>query len=253
MDTQKGTKIKQIIRQQPYGAATTASCLLTLGATREGIRALEKGGWLRRIGVGAYALLDQTVSLDGGLYALQNDRWPHIHEGGFSALAGKHGKTHNLVAGRPVQLFSVRGQKPPGWFLTAFSGQFTLHSSGLLPPDGGLVEHDCGTFRLRVSGQERAMLEMLYLAPRIHTFAECFQMMELLVTLKPEVVQSLLEACSSIKTKRLFLYMADLAGHAWVKRLRPGRFDLGSGIRELEKGGTLVPEYGLVLRDVRSI
>ena len=30
-----------------------------------------------------------------------------------------------------------------------------------------------------------------------------------LVTLRPEVVQGLLEACRSIKVKRLFLYMTD--------------------------------------------
>jgi hypothetical protein len=40
---------------------------------------------------------------------------------------------------------------------------------------------------------------------------------EMICTVKPQFVQSLLEQCRSVKVKRLFLYLAEKAGHDWVK------------------------------------
>jgi len=77
--------------------------------------------------------------------------------------------------------------------------------------------------------------------------------MELLGTVKPAVVQSLLECCASIKVKRLFLYMAERAGLAWVKRLDLASIDLGSGDREITKGGQYDKKYRIVVGNVEEI
>jgi len=71
--------------------------------------------------------------------------------------------------------------------------------------------------------------------------------MEGLTTLRPKLLQPLLEKCSSVKVKRLFLYMAEKAGHDWLKDLDISKFDLGSGDRALTKGGVYVSRYGLTL------
>ena len=71
--------------------------------------------------------------------------------------------------------------------------------------------------------------------------------MEGLATLRPGSVQELLESCKSIKTKRLFLYFAQRAGHSWFKHIDTSRIELGNGNRSLVKGGVLVPKYKLVL------
>jgi len=57
----------------------------------------------------------------------------------------------------------------------------------------------------------------------------------------------LLEGCSSIKVKRLFLYCAREAGHSWYLALDRSRVDLGAGKRELVKGGTLDKEFLLTV------
>jgi len=94
---------------------------------------------------------------------------------------------------------------------------------------------------------------MLYLTPSIHTLQETYQVMELLGTVKPAVMQSLLECCASIKVKRLFLYMAERAGLVWVKRLDLTTIDLGRGDREITKGGQYDKKYRIVIGNVEAI
>ena len=62
-------------------------------------------------------------------------------------------------------------------------------------------------FSVRIAATERAAMEMLHLVPKEVGFDESLLIMENLVTLRPDVVQSLLMACRSVKVKRLFLYM----------------------------------------------
>jgi hypothetical protein len=109
--------------------------------------------------------------------------------------------------------------------------------TSFLPSDLGFTDYDAANFKVKIPVVERAILEMLYLTPSVHTLQETYQVMELLGTAKPAVMQNLLEACSSIKVKRLFLYMAERAGLAWFKRRDLSKIDLGRGDREITKGG----------------
>jgi len=60
-------------------------------------------------------------------------------------------------------------------------------------------------------------------------------------------MQMLLESCSSVKAKRLFLYYAREASHSWYPALDRSRIDLGAGKRELVKGGKLDKEFLLTV------
>ena len=98
-----------------------------------------------------------------------------------------------------------------------------------------------------VSSPARAMLECLYLAPEKQELLECFELMEGLNNLRPKVVQELLEQCTSVKVKRLFLYLADKAGHEWLQYLDLQKIDLGSGKRSLVKNGVYVAKYQITV------
>ena len=71
--------------------------------------------------------------------------------------------------------------------------------------------------------------------------------MEGLNNLRPNQVQKLLEDCSSIKVKRLFLYLAEKANHNWVKHLNTERIDLGSGKRSIVKNGVYDSKYKITV------
>lgn len=57
------------------------------------------------------------------------------------------------------------------------------------------------------------------------------------------MVQSLLEACASVKMNRLFLHLAEKHAHPWFKQLDLTKVSLGSGKRVLFTGGRLDPKY----------
>lgn len=87
------------------------------------------------------------------------------------------------------------------------------------------------------------MMECLYLTPKRLDMVECYQVMEGLVNLRPKVVQQLLESCTSVKAKRLFLYMAEKAGHQWLQFVDQTNIHLGAGDRSLVDNGVYVAKH----------
>lgn len=78
-------------------------------------------------------------------------------------------------------------------------------------------------------------------------FESAQALMEALPTLRPKVVQSLLESCTSVKVKRLCLYLGDHLALPWRKRLDDSRIDLGTGKRQIVPGGRLDVRYGITV------
>jgi hypothetical protein len=50
-------------------------------------------------------------------------------------------------------------------------------------------------------------------------------------------MQELLEQCTSVKVKRLFLYMANKAQHQWLTFVDQKKIDVGKGDRTIVKRG----------------
>lgn len=253
MATRKDANIKNLLRDHPQNTLITTRKMSKLGISRDLQRYYVKSGWLEPVGRGAYTVLGTNVGLEGALYTLQTELGLGVHQGGYSVLNEKYGKTHNVPYDTKAQLFARRGDHPPAWFTAKYGAEYDLFFTSFLSDDIGLVDYDTGLFMLHIPCPERAMMEMLYLTPKVHTVQESYQVMELLTTLKPVIVQALLEQCTSVKVKRLFLYMAELADHSWLKRIDVSRINLGSGDREIEKGGRLNKKYRIVVSNPRAI
>jgi len=67
--------------------------------------------------------------------------------------------------------------------------------------------------------------------------------MENLVSLRPDMVQSLLIMCRSVKVKRLFMYMAEKQVHSWASDLDPSKTDIGRGKRVIVPNGKYDRKY----------
>lgn len=76
---------------------------------------------------------------------------------------------------------------------------------------------------------------------------ESFKLIGGINNARPDQVQKLLEKCRSVKVKRLFLYMAEKAGHSWFSYLKSDRIDLGSGKRSIVKGGIFNNQYKITV------
>lgn len=86
-------------------------------------------------------------------------------------------------------------------------------------------------------------MECLQLSPTHYLLMDLYYLMEMLTTLRPVLLQELLENCTSLKVKRLFLYMAEKSGNQWFSALDLSRIPIGKGKRSLVENGVFVPQY----------
>ena len=175
--------------------------------------------------------------------------------GGRTALE-QLGYAHYLSASvREVHLYGAK--RPPTWLDSLpLEVAFCWHNSlRLFPGDAGvqvqpapvMVSAAGMTLPIQYSSKERAVLELLDELPEHESFHQADALMEGMSDLSPKRLQTLLEACASVKVKRLFLFFADRHAHAWRARLDVSRVDLGAGKRVLAKGGKLDTRYNITV------
>lgn len=256
MNSESGTKINQLLRKWPAGTVATLPWLTRMGIYQQLVHRYEKGAWLSRIGQGAYVRYGEKVDWKGALYALQEQLGLNVHVGGKTALQ-LQGYAHFLPLGEgaAVSLFGSPATRLPTWFRNqGWKPAIRYTATGLFSDEEplGLTQHSAGAFSIRISTPERAMMEVLHLVPTEETYDEAKLLMEGLTTLRPALVHSLLEQCNSFKVKRLFLVLAEICGHRWMRRIRSSKLDLGKGKRTVSPGGRFYPEYAISVPEERS-
>ena len=133
--------------------------------------------------------------------------------------------------------------KVPDWMIKTDSEYELKFFSTKIFPRPQLTTFNKGDSKILTSVPEQAFLECLLLAPNQYAYIDLFYVMEQLTTFRSEVVQQLLENTDNIKIKRLFLYMAQKAGHDWFDRLDRSKIELGTGKQKLADNGVYLPEY----------
>lgn len=248
MSTERGHKINQLLSSQPSGIVLASSWLGEQGYSLDLQKQYKKSKWFDSIGTGALIRHGDQVDYLGGIYALQTQLGLSVHPAAKTALS-MQGKAHYLeLATKSVQLFGGKEDNLPLWFKKRDWGvSVDCKLTSFLPPDFGLVDVEHKSFKVKVSSPARAVMECLYLAPKSQPLMEVYELMEGLNNLRPATVQTLLEACTSVKVKRLFLYLADRAGHEWLNYLKLDKVDLGSGKRAIVTDGVYVPKYQITV------
>ncbi len=247
MDSRKSMKINLLLQIWPRGTVALHSWLTEHGISRKLTESYRKGAWVDAIGRGAFVRRGDTVDWPGAVFALQSYAKKKIHPSGRTALE-LHGHAHFLQLGnKPVlHLTGAIGERLPRWFLDHnWDVALRFATSHLFEKElpSSWSTKSFGEFSLRISSLERAILELLDGVPKETSFEEARHMMEGLAALRPSVLQPLLEACLSIKTKRLFLFLADEAGHPWRAKIAEARINLGKGKRMVVRGGRLDSRY----------
>jgi len=248
MSLENEYKINKLLKDWPQGTVYLTSWLVDQGYSHQLLNRYKNSNWIESVGSGAMKRSGDTLSVEGALYALQKQRGSSIHLGGKTALS-MLGRAHYLAfSANRITLFGNAKEKLPLWFINYKWGvEIDYYSTSFLPDQLGFLTHELQNFNIQISGAARAMMESLYLAPQKQDLIECYELMEGLNNLRPDVVQQLLEECSSVKVKRLFLYMAEKAQHPWMNYLEVQKIDLGKGNRSLVENGVFVSKYRITV------
>ncbi|WP_315548774.1 type IV toxin-antitoxin system AbiEi family antitoxin domain-containing protein [Prevotella koreensis] len=243
------TKIQQIIGAVPHDSVLFGSWLSSQGLDARGQYSYMKSGWLDRISKGVYKIHGSTPTLMATVSSYNMQLGKSCIVGAYTALEFR-GYSHYLSMGKPLAyLFTDKTNKLPSWLLkeewdmtikymtTSFLGNELL----------GVETMTNNQHELLVSSPERAILECLNLPDASYSLLDIYYIMESMTTLRPKLVQTLLESCTSQKVKRLFLYMAEKAGHSWFMALKPDNINLGTSRFMVTPTGKFINKYNMTI------
>jgi len=244
MNTRNRSKLKNLLAHHRPGTVALPKWLERMGISRDLQKVYRRNGWLASLGTGAFVKPDDDVSWRGALFTIQKQAGLLVHVGALSSLS-LQGLSHFIrFSDEKIFLFSPRGVMLPRWFLEHKWSHSLLHiKTTLFPENMALTEYQTTGFSIMVSSPERAIMECLYLTPKKMDIMECYHLMEGLSNLRPKVVQELLEKCTSVKVKRLFLFMATKTKHQWLNYVDQSKIDLGKGDRSITPGGVFNAKF----------
>lgn len=247
MNLLQDNKLNRLMLQVPEGLPVTAAWLKKqIGVSRQSVQGYVKNGWLANPCRGVYVRNPSKMTWLSALLAVQWVESRSCYPSGRSAL-GLLGFGQYLPMGEGSEQSLSGPDTPPVW-LDRLDVEVSFRYAGktlFSEENAGLTDLPVAGFdrRLRLSSASRAFLEVLAGVKNEDDFRSAYELFEGMTALNPTQVQALLVECGHIKAKRLFLLMLDQAGHAWGRHLNRAAVDLGSGKREVVKGGKLNRSY----------
>lgn len=248
MNRQSEHKLNHLLKTWPKGTVAVSSWLKKQGVYRQLSDTYQKSFWIEPIGHGAFKHSEDNVDWTGGLFALQEQSGLNVHVGGRSAME-LLGAMHFVPMGEkyPIYLFGLK-RFLPVWFREHQWKQpvnYIYTNAFPYKEKIGLTKKDMGSFSITLSSSELSIMEVLYLVDKNESYEHAALLMEGLKTLRPSVVQELLEKTSSIKVKRLFMHLAEKFDHSWLKHINVSKINFGKGKRMIGKGGSFDSKYNI--------
>ena len=242
-------KIKQIIDAVPAGSILFGSWLTAQGLDAKAQYDYLQNGWLERISKGVYKIAGSQPTIYAAVSSYNTQLGRECLIGAYSALELR-GYSHYVPMGKPkAYLFAGDKSPMPKWMKDTQWDATVCYTATSFLREGrlGIETMSVDGFDLPVSSPERAILECLYFPAAKSSLLDIYYIMEGLTTLRPKLLQQLLENCHSVKVKRLFLYMAEKAAHPWFNALDTGKIDIGSGRRMISATGKYISKYNMTV------
>ena len=241
MHEKKYSKIIHLLNELPHCAVITSRWLSQQGYSSQLVKHYSDAGWLKKIANGVYVRLGDPLIFSGALAALQNQLLIPIHLGGLSAI-NRHKSSSNYY------LFNTtkKSIKLPLWFSRGFP-EMHLVSKQIFDDTIGIEYQNFNGFQLAVARPERAIMEILAGVTDNATFFQAHKLMQHFANFDEQLVIPLLQACLSIKVKRLFLYFSEQSQLPYRQRLDTSHIHLGQGMRIIGEGGRYIAKYQLLI------
>ncbi len=245
MATSDANKLKVLTEHLTPGAPLTSNDLGKLGISADLATHYVKAGWLTRLTRGVYAKPGDELSVRPSLFALQRTH-ADLYVGGKTALDWYGYRQY--IAHRPIlHLYSWSTiPRLPSWFTKRFTVAYHRKRLFHETPKHLLF---VGPFENRihepnVAEPERAALEVLSEVGVRQLLQEARELLESTYTFRANVLQELLQNCTSVKTVRLCLQLGKELSLPWAEKLDESILPKGSSKAWVSNG----PEGMLVLK-----
>ncbi len=206
-------------------------------------------GLLAKLGPSVFHKSSDQINWPAVIRFLQEEEKIPLHVSGRTALE-VHGHGHYIPLGKKPVVFVTSYEKKsfPAWLKKENSIAVFFHThSNTFSREEFLTEIEVEGFKFKVSSRELAILEFIESLDNTHSLETAENYMNSLGTLRPEVLQKVLENCNSIQTKRIFLYLSEKLNLPFFEKLNLKKIALGSGKRLVVRGGTLNKKYQITV------
>ena len=229
-----------------------------------------KNGALVKLRAGVYARPGKVPQWFNAVSCLIEQANFPIHLAGLSSL-NHQGKAHYLPLNETIVWLETPPRKVlPRWFREfpddskhyelepvnqgrsandVTKPNWLLINSNKLNTDDSpyLVEITVSGTLLKASNPELAAYELLNAVPASISFDHAAEVYQGLTNLRPKKVQSILESSDSVKTNRLYLFLATYYQHPWLSRIDESKINLGTGKRQIVTEGKLEHKYQITI------
>ncbi|MDD6228647.1 MAG: type IV toxin-antitoxin system AbiEi family antitoxin [Bacteroidales bacterium] len=240
------SKINQLLADAVPGGLLFAAWLREKGYSAQLIKRYRDSGWLEGLSRGVMYRKNDHLSALAAVYS-------YNHQTGNKARIAAHsalellGFNHYVPMGKPRLMVAFKNGSVDDWVRSE------KYDMTIVPFHTGIFKNPATHFldrnglSLILSSPEQAFLECLHLVPDYYNYMDLFYVMEQLTSLDPDKVQSALENTSSQRVKRIFLYMAEKAGHYWFDMLDTDKFGLTTSKLQLVDNGAYISKYRITV------
>ena len=238
---------------------SSGSIILQSWLTRNGIQPslaqkYTQSNWLTKLRSGVYVRPGREPEWQDALLCLMNQLNASTHLAGLTSLQYQ-GKSHYLQVNNEAIWLSVQNKASiPKWFMAfpetnndEHQWKFLTNNKLEAIKDSDIVTLDVKGVAVKASNPELAAYEVLESIPTLISFEHAAELFQGLVSLSPKKVESLLKRSSSVRSNRLYLFLAHYYNHPWAKRLDESDIILGSGKRQIVQGGKLDKRYQITV------
>lgn len=216
------------------------------GYSAQLVKRYRESGWLDMLSPGVAYRKNDRLSAFAAVSSFNSQMKRSLRVAAASALE-LLGFSHYLPMGKPQLVVALDNSTVPNWMRQdVFDMDFVPFHTEIFPEIKSLdVERNGIT--VTVSSPELAFMECLHLVPKHYNYMDLYYIMEQLTALDASSVQTLLETVKSQRIKRMFLYMAEKAGHYWFELLDLTKMGLTSSKLQLAPGGVYNAKYQIII------
>ena len=247
MGIEKGNKLNLLLQKTNPGGVYFSSWLKENGYSDQLVKKYRDSGWFSLLSKGVMYRTGDKLNVFSVLESYNGQLNKNFHIAAHSALE-LSGFNHYIPMGKPLLMISHSNtEHVPSWLKNGGFDRTLKFFSTETFSKPHLTYFSSDYPHLQISVPEQAFFECLLLAPKQYSYMDLYYIMEQLTTLRPDILQTLLENTDNLKVKRMFLYMAEKAGHYWFNSLDVDKIELGSSKFQLAENGVYIPKYKITI------